>query len=470
MRLIELVTGPWAMLPEQLVELQSIYATHLRGEKIDVRSVEQRLGRPLANTQRTYDVVNGVAVLPLQGVLAPKANLFTQVSGGTSAQLLARDVRQAAADPAVRAIVLDVDSPGGSVYGTPELAAAVRQAADIKPLVAHTDGMLASAAYWVASAANAVYAAGPTVSVGSIGVYTRVNWSPASDTSLEISRGKYKRVALNGEKPDADALAYIGAQMDELYRVFVDTVAAHRGVRADDVLEHMADGRLFIGRQAAEAGLVDGFAPLGDLLAQLAAEPAAFARRRRARFGALAAASSLSLTVAGAATSSAADDAPVSHVEASADNPPQPEGHVMPQPADAPTTLTREALQRDHAALYAQLRSEFEAAGAAAERERIQAVRAQALPGHEALVERLAFDGHTSAAEAAAAVLAAERSARAAAAAAHHADAPNAAPASAPAAGDAPKTKQQQVDDAKQYARQHGCGFVDAMKALGYAA
>ena len=91
-----------------------------------------------------------------------------------------------------------------------------------------------------------------------------------------------------------------------------------------------------------------------------------------------------------------------------------------------PENLTRESLERDHAALYGQIRSDAMAEGATQERARIQAVRAQALPGHEALIETLAFDGKTTGDQAAAAVLAAER--QAIAARAHAADAPNAAP------------------------------------------
>ena len=94
-----------------------------------------------------------------------------------------------------------------------------------------------------------------------------------------------------------------------------------------------------------------------------------------------------------------------------------------------PETLTREALERDHAALYGQLRTELLAEGATQERARIQAVRAQSLPGHEALIEKLAFDGKTTGEQAAVAVLAAERGTVAAAASAHAADAPPAAPA-----------------------------------------
>jgi hypothetical protein len=103
MKLLELMTGPWAILPETLLELQGIYATHLRGDKIDVAAVEQRLGRPLANDQQRYEVLpGGVAVLRASGVMAPKANLFMQVSGGISTQMLTQQFDSMAVDPRVR--------------------------------------------------------------------------------------------------------------------------------------------------------------------------------------------------------------------------------------------------------------------------------------------------------------------------------------------------------------------------------
>ena len=63
MRLIDVVTGPWAIAPDKLAEIQAIYATHLRGDKIDIDAVEKRLGRPLANEQAPYDIIDGVAII-----------------------------------------------------------------------------------------------------------------------------------------------------------------------------------------------------------------------------------------------------------------------------------------------------------------------------------------------------------------------------------------------------------------------
>ena len=81
MTLSDLLTSPWAILPESLREIQKIYATHLKGEKIDIAAVEARVGRKLANEPQQYTVRDGgIAVLSIDGPIAPKANLFTQIS------------------------------------------------------------------------------------------------------------------------------------------------------------------------------------------------------------------------------------------------------------------------------------------------------------------------------------------------------------------------------------------------------
>lgn len=456
MKLIDLLTAPWAIEPAKLLEIQAIYATHLRGEKIDVAGIEARLGRPLANDQQEYSVrEGGVAVLPIEGVIAPKANLFTRVSGGASAQMLMLQLESAMADSRVRSIILAIDSPGGSVFGTPELAGAVREFAAEKPIVTVSDATMASAAYWIGSAANAMFVTGPTVHVGSIGVVATHAHNPSRDgsTVTEITAGRYKRIASDTQPLSEEGRVYLQERVDHIYSVFVEAVARHRGVGVDEVLEHMADGRVFIGQQAVEAGLVDGVSTMDAVVQQLAADPRAFARRRKARVGGTGA------SLSGGAGARADD--PAGNVGPSTEK-----GTVMPQ-ADTPP-LSRESFERDHAGLFAQLRTEFTAEGARCERDRIQAVRAQALPGHEALIERLAFDGKTTGPEAASAVLAAERAARAAAVAAHHQDAPAPAPAS-PAPEDKSKTKAEVAEEAKALAKKEGIDFLAALQRLGYA-
>lgn len=127
-------------------------------------------------------------------------------------------------------------------------------------------------------------------------------------------------------------------------------------------------------------------------------------------------------------------------------------------------------LAEQHPELLAQIQAEAHTQGAKAEQDRIAAVRAQAMPGHEALIEKLAADGTTTGPQAAMAVLAAERATREAAAAAFLNDAPLAAESSAAPSDAKPATKEQQVDQAKAYAKEHGTTFVAALKALGFAA
>lgn len=466
MRLSDLVEGYWALTPCMHDEIRSIYDAHMRGDKIDIRGVEARLGRPLANERQPYQVVNGVAVFDMSGVISPKANMFTQVSGGTSANTLRADILAAKADPSVRSGILYGDTPGGNVLGIAEGAAAWREFAQVKPAVTFSDGTLASAGYWWGSAGSKVFISGPMVNVGSIGVRTEIVDTTESDARAGIKRriiaaGRYK--AAGSDLQDAEAIAYKQAQVDYLYTLFVDTVAQHRGVSTDQVLADMADGRVFIGQQAVDVGLVDGFASLEELLHKLADNPQAVAPLRTAPKAPRSTSSTRRTTaILVPATYSATSPAGAAGAvaEAVADLPDEPVPPVIattPQPQEP--AMNRETLERDHPALVAEIRSEAAAqastTAATAERERIQSVLAQGMPGHEALVQKLAFDGKTTGPEAAVQVLAAHRGVLANAANAHFADAPKRVPASAQTGANssaAPPAEKRTPNASKAYA------------------
>ena len=274
MQLLDVLNAPWAIVPEKLVEIREIYLTHLRGEKIDVRGIEARLGQPLNNEREPYKVTDGVAVLPVEGVIAKRMNLFMRIIGGTSTQLLATDFQAALDDPKAHSILLHIDSPGGEVDGTQELSRLIREARGKKPVVALIDGMGASAAYWLASAADRVFVTSDTTQVGSIGVVaTHTDISKAEEMrgvkTTEITAGKYKRIASEHAPLTPDGRRAIQEQVDYIYSVFVDEVAHNRGTSVDTVLEKMADGRIFLGKQAVEAGLADGVSTQADLIRQL---------------------------------------------------------------------------------------------------------------------------------------------------------------------------------------------------------
>jgi signal peptide peptidase SppA len=274
MNITDILNSPWALMPEKLLDIRAIYLSRLAGEKADVASIEARLGRPLENKREGYKVHNGVAVIPVEGIVAKKMNLLTQISGGTSTQVLQQEIADAAADPMVNAIVLVIDSPGGEVDGTQAAADLVRSVRGTKPIVALGDGLMASAAYWIGSAADKVYITADTTAVGSIGIVaTHTDYSKAEEQRgiriTEITAGKYKRIASQHEPLSDEGRASIQDQVDHLYSVFVDAVAANRGVSTDTVLTKMADGRVFLGKNAIAAGLVDGISSLKAIVGEL---------------------------------------------------------------------------------------------------------------------------------------------------------------------------------------------------------
>lgn len=438
MRLIDIVNAPWAITPEMHEEIQGIYARHMRGEKINLASIEAAIGKPLSGPTRGYDVVNGVAILGLDGVLAKRMNLFMQISGGTSTQIAANDFREALADPEVNAIVLAIDSPGGTVDGTQELSDLIYSARDQKPIIALADGTMASAAYWIGSAASQVFTSNLTNLIGSIGVVqSHVDISRAEDArgvkTTEITAGRYKRIASQYGPLSQEGRDTLQDQVNQVYGVFVDTVARNRGVSAQTVLDNMADGRVFIGQQAIDAGLVDGVSTLDDLVAR-------------------AAAGEFNLSVEGAEVNlsvdkqqaHAADGAPRAEVETPTQQ--AESAGDAPQANQQEKTMDVQKLKAEHPDVAEALINEGKQIGATAERERIQAVEAQAMPGHEALIATLKFDGKTSGPEAAVQVLAAEKAKKGDHLAALRADA-TAANVPHAAAGDKPDDNQDDDED-----------------------
>ena len=243
----------------------------MRGDKIDIEAIEAKTGAPLKNEPKAYQIVNDTAVIPIQGVIAKKMNMFARISGGVSTQLVGNDIKDALADDSIKSILLDIDSPGGTVDGTQELADIIFAGREKKPIVAYSDGMIASAAYWIGSAADKIYISGDTIDIGSIGVVaSHVDYSEWEKKigikTTEIYAGKYKRIASDIKPLTKEGKQYIQDQVDYLYSIFVDQIAKHKGVSSETVLKNMADGRIFIGKQAITAGLADGVSTLDRLI------------------------------------------------------------------------------------------------------------------------------------------------------------------------------------------------------------
>jgi signal peptide peptidase SppA len=217
-----------------------------------------------------------VAIVGVYGVLTQRGGSGDNSEPLTSMSRLAATITQLANDPSIDAIVLDVDSPGGSVYGTAELGDAIYNARAAKPVCAVANSLAASAAYWTACQAGELYAA-PGAEVGSIGVYTtHTNVAEAlkqRGIAVEyISAGKYK-TELNPAGPLTDeARAYVQAGVDSYYDDFVRAVARGRGVALKSVREGMGQGRVLQPDQAMSEKMIDGVATLAQVVDKMRAK------------------------------------------------------------------------------------------------------------------------------------------------------------------------------------------------------
>jgi signal peptide peptidase SppA len=263
---------PWAILPRTLATIKDLVALRASGYRFTDEEIEARIGAKPArkDAQRAGDI----AVIPVYGVITPKADLFTDMSGGTSIDRLRGAFLDAVEDDTVSAIVLDVDSPGGQVDLVPELAGEIRGARGAKPMFAVANTLAASAAYWIASQADEVFVT-PSGEVGSIGVFAaHDDFSGALDkagikTTL-ISAGKFKTEANPFEPLSDDAREAIQARVDDAYRMFVHDVAKGRGVPVETIRSGFGEGRVMVARDALAEGMVDGIATLDEVVAKAA--------------------------------------------------------------------------------------------------------------------------------------------------------------------------------------------------------
>ena len=220
----------------------------------------------------------GIAVIPVFGTLVKRAGAIEAASGLTSYGHLEDRIMDAATDPAVRAVLLDVDSPGGEAAGVFDLSDLVHEARSLKPVWAIADEEAFSGAYAIASAAERLFVP-RTEGLGSIGVVA-VHVDRSARDAMEGFRTTtvYAGAAKNDFNPHETlkdgARKTLQAEVDRVYRLFVETVARNRGLTADAV--RATEARLFFGEDAVRAGLADQVGTLRDALAALAvtlAEP-----------------------------------------------------------------------------------------------------------------------------------------------------------------------------------------------------
>ncbi len=225
-------------------------------------------GPKQAQTDAAGDVT--IALVSISGVMTKRGSSFSD-AGATS--MIRQQIRAAARDPNIDAIMLVVDSPGGSVSGTADLAADIAAAAKQKPLYAFVEDMGASAAYWSASQATKVFANNDTALVGSIGTFVGMYDSSARAEkkgikAIVIRAGEHKGTGFPGTKITDEQQAIWQSVIDETQKSFTAGVASGRGISLAQA-EALADGRIHAAGDALKLGLIDGIQSYEATLSQL---------------------------------------------------------------------------------------------------------------------------------------------------------------------------------------------------------
>ena len=233
---------------------------------------DTRSARAARSQRVSASSAGSVAVIPVYGMITHRANMMSEFSGGTSTESLSAQIRQAVNDPNVKAIVMDIDSPGGDVDGVDELASEIYSARKSKSITAVSNCLCASAAYYLASQANEVVVS-PSSLTGSIGVYTMHEddsemLANAGIKYTLIKYGENKAEGISTEPLSDSAKANLQEMVDTFGLSFEKAVARGRGVALAEVQKKFGNGRVFDAQKAVRVGMADRVGTLDDVLAK----------------------------------------------------------------------------------------------------------------------------------------------------------------------------------------------------------
>jgi signal peptide peptidase SppA len=272
-RVMAWARNPWALSDDMLATVFDVLDRRLHegAHALDAATLAALTGR-LPDAPPPQPMTSGaVALIPLHGVIAPRINMVSDISGGTTFEGTEQALNAAVADPRVSTIVLDVDSPGGSVFGAHEFARAILKARTQKTIVAMIHPLGASAAYWAASCCTQIVAS-PSAQVGSIGVV-----GMHEDRSARLANEGIKRTLLSAgdgktdghpDEPLSDrARAQLLGHIRSYYALFVQDICVGRGCSAATVRDEWK-AQMFTAAEALDRGLIDRVGTLAETLAR----------------------------------------------------------------------------------------------------------------------------------------------------------------------------------------------------------
>lgn len=253
----QLFSQPW-LITEEWMET----VIEIAKREGDIEAVASKVSERLDGTETAY-YRNNVAIIPVSGPIFPKANLFTQISGATSVEVLATDLTKAIEDDEIESIILNVDSPGGHITGINEMANMIRSYGLIKPIHGYCGGTAASGGYWLLSACSSV-TIDKTTRLGSIGVVVAMRpKSPDDPIEIVSTASPLKRV----DYTTKEGKAVVVEELDALAEVFISSVASFRGVTDSVVKKDFGKGGILVGEHAVAVGMADKIGSLEELIA-----------------------------------------------------------------------------------------------------------------------------------------------------------------------------------------------------------
>lgn len=260
---------PWLITQDGLQTILDIMDRKISGEELSFEKLEEMREKNEQRSRLQIPEEPGIAVLPIQGSLFPKANLLTDFSGGTSMEKLMSDFNMLMNADQVKGILLDIDSPGGSASMVKEMADAIFEGRKEKPIWAIANPITASGSYYLGSQAEKLFTT-PSGVLGSIGVIAVHTDETKADEMAGIKRtvltvGENKGIGHPAMPLTDEHMRIQLEQMTEIYEDFTADVARGRGVSQEIVKETYGKGRTYKARSALEKGMVDGIKTISSV-------------------------------------------------------------------------------------------------------------------------------------------------------------------------------------------------------------
>ena len=201
-----------------------------------------------------------IAIVKISGLITVGEQGGIFGSEGASSDIIVRQLKQAKKDNNIKAVILEINSPGGTAVASEEIARAVEDVKESKPVVAWGREVMASGGYWIASAANKIVVEETTLT-GSIGVISSYLQFAGfmEEYGIEYERivsGEYKDTGTPFREPSQEELRVIQLKVDTVYELFIKKVSERRGLDPAFVRK-LATGNVYLGIEAFQNGLVD---------------------------------------------------------------------------------------------------------------------------------------------------------------------------------------------------------------------